>query len=164
MLITGGDKGIGLLMAKAFLKLGSTVVIWDLTESTLQQTVDKLKPLGNIHGYCVDVADAQAVYEMAEKVKREVGTVNILINNAGVINGQHLLELDDSRISKTFMVNTISHFYTTKAFLPDMRDRNDGHIVTIASLAGIIGQPKMTDYCASKSAAIGFHEALHLVC
>eukprot|EP00698_Gefionella_okellyi_P000234 TRINITY_DN1019_c0_g1_i1.p1 TRINITY_DN1019_c0_g1~~TRINITY_DN1019_c0_g1_i1.p1 ORF type:complete len:322 (-),score=70.80 TRINITY_DN1019_c0_g1_i1:50-1015(-) len=160
VLITGGASGIGKLTAERFLKLGSKVVIWDI--GGLDKAVADLQQFGAVSGYQCDVTNADAVYDTAKKVQKEVGDVDILINNAGIVNGKEILQLDDKSIYRTFAVNTVSHFYIAKSFLPAMLQKNSGHIVTIASLAGVIGQPKMTDYCASKAAAIGFHESLHL--
>jgi all-trans-retinol dehydrogenase (NAD+) len=70
--------------------------------------------------------------------------------------------LDLSKAELTYKVNTISHFYTTKEFLPAMLQANSGHIVTVSSMAGKVGNPYMTDYCASKWAAIGFTESLRV--
>lgn len=105
----------------------------------------------------------------------------MLINNAGVASGRLLLDVPDEIIQRTFDVNIVAHFWvrtkncgilnidrynllnllqTTKAFLPKMLEKNHGHIVTIASMAGHVGIAKMVDYCASKHAAVGFDEAL----
>lgn len=76
--------------------------------------------------------------------------------------GKDLLDLQDEEILSTMNVNAISHFWTIKAFLPEMIEHNRGHIVTIASLAGTVGVNKLTDYCASKYAAVGLDAALRL--
>ena len=90
------------------------------------------------------------------------GPVDILVNNAGVVSGRPLLELSAEHIERTFRVNTLALFWTTGAFLPDMVARGSGHIVTVASAAGLMGSPRETDYAASKFAAVGFNEALRL--
>uniref|UniRef100_A0A9J2Q8P9 Uncharacterized protein n=1 Tax=Ascaris lumbricoides TaxID=6252 RepID=A0A9J2Q8P9_ASCLU len=96
----------------------------------------------------------------ANRVKKEIGDVNILINNAGIVNGRKLLESTDEAIEMTIAVNTNALFFTTKAFLKAMVDTNHGHIVTIASMAGKCGTVGLVDYCASKHAAVGFSESL----
>ncbi|XP_050549761.1 retinol dehydrogenase 10-B [Spodoptera frugiperda] len=88
--------------------------------------------------------------------------VNLLINNAGVVSGSYLLDTPDHLIQRTFDVNILAHFWTAKAFLPAMMEHNNGHIVTIASMAGHVGVAKLVDYCSSKAAACGFDEALRL--
>jgi all-trans-retinol dehydrogenase (NAD+) len=86
--------------------------------------------------------------------------VDVLVNNAGVVSGRLLLENPDERIQATFAVNTLALYWTTKAILPDMIERNRGHVVTIASAAGLVGVVRQTDYAASKHAAVGFDESL----
>jgi len=100
------------------------------------------------------------VYEVAARVKEDFGQVDMLVNNAGIVSGQNLLETPDERILKVFDINAIAHFWTIKAFLGSMLLRNHGHIVTISSAAGKIGVAGLVDYCSSKFAAVGTAEAL----
>lgn len=88
--------------------------------------------------------------------------VSLLFNNAGVLSGRSLLDTPDHMIERSFNVNVIAHFWTVKAFLPTMIEKDHGHIVTIASMAGYVGIAKLIDYCSSKFAAVGFDEALRL--
>jgi len=90
------------------------------------------------------------------------GPVDILVNNAGVVTGKSLLDATPAEIERTFDVNVLALLWTTRAFLPAMLARDRGHVVTIASAAGIAGAAKMTDYSASKHAAVGFDESLRL--
>jgi all-trans-retinol dehydrogenase (NAD+) len=108
------------------------------------------------------VGDREQVYARADEVRATVGPVDILVNNAGVVSGRPLLELPDERIELAFRVNALALFWTTKAFLPGMITRGGGHLVNVASAAGLIGSPRETDYAASKFAAVGFNEALRL--
>ncbi|XP_025777476.1 17-beta-hydroxysteroid dehydrogenase 13 isoform X2 [Puma concolor] len=96
------------------------------------------------------------------KVKKEVGDVTILVNNAGVVYPADLLSTKDEEITKTFEVNILGHFWITKALLPSMMKRNHGHIVTVASVCGHGVIPYLIPYCSSKFAAVGFHRALTL--
>ena len=104
----------------------------------------------------------EAVYALAEQVKREHGFVWGVINNAGILIGKPLLETPDSKIELVMGVNVLAHFWTVKAFLQPMLDRNDGHITGVASAAGFFPSARMTEYCASKYAARGFMEALRI--
>uniref|UniRef100_A0AAQ4S6R1 NADP-retinol dehydrogenase n=1 Tax=Gasterosteus aculeatus aculeatus TaxID=481459 RepID=A0AAQ4S6R1_GASAC len=113
-----------------------------------------------VYTYVCDVGKRESVYSTAEKVRREVGNVDLLINNAGVVSGHHLLECPDELIERTMVVNCHAHFWTTKAFLPKMLELNHGHIVTVASSLGLFSTAGVEDYCASKFGAIGFHESL----
>ncbi|XP_013189782.2 estradiol 17-beta-dehydrogenase 11 [Amyelois transitella] len=162
-LVTGGGGGLGSLIALRLSRLGCTIVLWDINEQGLEDTVKLVKGIGGrCHGYVVNLANREDIYRMAKRVEQEVGRVSLLINNAGVVSGQYLLETPDHLIQRTFDVNVLAHFWTVKAFLPAMIDHNDGHIVTIASMAGHIGVAKLVDYCSSKAAACGFDESLRM--
>ncbi|XP_055940996.1 short-chain dehydrogenase/reductase family 16C member 6-like isoform X2 [Argiope bruennichi] len=163
VLITGGGSGIGRLLAIRFAKRGARIVVWDLNLNGAQETAKLVKDQGGeAFAFHCDVSQPQAVYDAAAKVKQEVGKVDILVNNAGIVTGKRFLECPDEKIKKTFEVNALAHFWTCKAFLPDMMAANMGHIVSIASLAGHTGAVRLTDYCASKFAAVGFEESLRL--
>ncbi|NWY74249.1 RDHE2 dehydrogenase, partial [Erithacus rubecula] len=95
-------------------------------------------------------------------VKKEVGDVSILINNAGVVIGKRFFDSPDSLVDKTMEVNTMAHFWTYKAFVPAMIAANHGHLVSIASCAGLCGGSQLSDYCASKFAAVGFAESIDM--
>ncbi|ETN73593.1 oxidoreductase, short chain dehydrogenase/reductase family protein [Necator americanus] len=112
------------------------------------------------YAYTVDLSKREQIYSAAEKVKAEVGKVDILINNAGVVTGKKIFDCPDEMMELTMAVNTHSLFYTAKAFVPAMLDSNHGHVVTVASIAGKVGVSGLVDYCASKHGAIGFHESL----
>jgi all-trans-retinol dehydrogenase (NAD+) len=160
-LITGGASGIGRLMALKMAAGGSHVVLWDLNNQALAKTVDEILAAGGkAAAYHCNVADREMVYGTAEKVQGEVGTVDILVNNAGVVNGKSFLDLSDDELRRTMEVNTLAHFWTVKAFLPNMIKAGRGHIVTISSAGGILGSARLVDYSASKFAAFGFDEAL----
>jgi all-trans-retinol dehydrogenase (NAD+) len=163
VLVTGGGGGLGRLLALRFIKLGSKVVLWDINQEGITETIQLIEEVGGTaKGYIVDISNKDAVYKAADTVRREVGDVTLLINNAGVVSGRPLLDTPDYMIERSFNVNILAHFWTTKAFLPEMIKHNHGHIVTIASLAGHVGISKLIDYCATKFAAVGFDEGLRL--
>jgi len=163
VLITGGGSGIGRLMCLRFARLGATVVTWDINKLGNEETVDMIKKEGNrAFSYTVDMSSKDDIYRTAEKTKEEVGPVTILVNNAGIVSGTAVLDTPDNKIVKTFEVNILAHFWTIKAFLPDMIKHKLGHIVNVASLAGHSGTNKLVDYCSSKFAAVGMDEALRV--
>lgn len=163
VLITGAASGIGRLMALDIAHRGATVVAWDIHREPLDGLVREISALGGrAAAFTCDVGDRAAVQETAERVRREVGAVDVLVNNAGVVSGRPLLELTEDDIERTFRVNVLAHFWTIRAFLPAMVEQGSGHIVTIASAAGLLGIPRMTDYAASKHAAVGLAESLRL--
>ena len=160
-LITGGACGLGRLVAQKIAARGSHVVLWDISDETLARTAAEISGAGyKATTYHCDVSDRDMVYGLAEKVKKEVGKGDILINNAGVVSGRPFLECTDEQLERTLRVNVLAHFWTVKAFLPDMVQTNSGHIVTVASAGGIVGSSRLVDYAASKFAAFGFNEAL----
>uniref|UniRef100_A0A8C5NQ74 RDHE2 dehydrogenase n=1 Tax=Junco hyemalis TaxID=40217 RepID=A0A8C5NQ74_JUNHY len=164
VLITGAGSGIGRLLAVKFASLGATVVLWDINQEGLKCTVGlvKEKGAGRVHSYVCDCSKRQDIYRVADQVKKEVGDVSILINNAGVVVGKRFLDSPDSLVEKTMEVNTMAHFWTYKAFLPAMIAANHGHLVSIASCAGLCGTSQASDYCASKFAAVGFAESIDI--
>jgi all-trans-retinol dehydrogenase (NAD+) len=162
--VTGAASGMGKHLAERLASLGSRVVLWDVDAGALEQAVEDFHRRGhtNARGYRCDVGDARIVAETAAKMTVEVGPCDILVNNAGVVSGASLVELTPEKIERTFRVNTLSLFWTTKAFLPGMIERRRGHIVNIASASGFIGVARLSDYSASKWAAIGFDESLRV--
>lgn len=161
MFITGAGSGIGRGMAVEFAKHGATVICTDLNEETAAETAKIILDNGNkAYSFKLDVTDREAVYKLGDKIRNEIGDVSMLINNAGIVTGRKFMECSDALMQKTVEVNTISHFWTLKAFLGDMIKKNHGHVVSIASIAGYGGSPQMVDYCASKFGAVGLTEAL----
>jgi all-trans-retinol dehydrogenase (NAD+) len=161
ILITGASSGIGKLMAETFAAEGAQVILWGIERVALEAVDKELKERGLLCAtYLCDVSRRYSVYDTAKRVISEHGPIDILINNAGVVSGRPLLEISDAEIEQAFGVNALAPIWTTRAFLPAMIERGRGHIVTIASAAGLIGAPRMTDYAASKHAAVGFDDAL----
>jgi short-subunit dehydrogenase len=163
-LITGGASGIGKLMGLQLLQKGlSTLVIWDVNESLMQSTANELTQLGfKVFTYVVDVMNTQQVIDTSLLVKKEVGKIDILINNAGIIVGKFFIDHSHSDIDKTMGINSLALMHITKAFLGEMIQTKEGHIVNIASAAGMVSNPKMSVYVASKFAVIGWSDSLRL--
>ncbi|XP_012150956.1 estradiol 17-beta-dehydrogenase 11 [Megachile rotundata] len=160
-LVTGGAGGIGRLIAMKLAKLGAHVVIWDINRTGLEDTVQEIRRSGGkCWSYYCDITNRNEVYRIAKTVQIEVGPVTLLINNAGYVYGKTLMDLPDDEIERTYNVNILSHYWITKAFMRDMMKNNHGHIVTVASVAGLLGTYNCTDYSATKFAAIGYHESL----
>ncbi|EAU84355.1 retinal short-chain dehydrogenase/reductase [Coprinopsis cinerea okayama7 len=152
VVITGGASGIGELLANTLAVRNVTVVVLDVNPIVTENY--------NITYYKCDVSKWEEVEAAAKTIREEIGDPTILINNAGVVQGKLLLDLTPEDVNQTFGVNTLAHFWTTKAFLPSMIENKQGHIVTISSVMGIVGAAQMTDYCASKAALVSFNESL----
>jgi len=161
VLITGAASGIGRLMALAIAKEGGKLILWDIHHENLNRLKDEITAVnGTAFTYVCDVSNKQTVFDTATVVKKEAGEIDILINNAGVVVGKPFIEYTPEEIEFTMNVNLMARFWVLHAFLPDMMKANKGHIVTIASAAGILGVSKLSVYAASKFADVGFDESL----
>jgi all-trans-retinol dehydrogenase (NAD+) len=162
-LITGAASGIGRLLAAEMGQAGASLVLWDIDAQGLGAVRDELRGAGcAADTYVCDLARREDIEAVAAETLARSGPVDILVNNAGVVSGKNLLEISPAEIERTFQVNTLALFWTARAFLPGMLERNKGHLVTIASAAGLAGTSKLTDYCSSKFAAVGFDESLRV--
>jgi short-subunit dehydrogenase len=163
VVITGAASGLGRLVASRLAQKGATVALLDLDESSLASAVGWIRESGgSARGYPCDVSEKGQVARVASQVTEEGGQVDIVVNNAGIVSGHWLLDLTDEQIERTFDVDALALFWVTRAFLPGMIERDTGHIVNVASAAGLIGTCEQTDYAASKHAAVGFDEALRM--
>ena len=163
VLITGGASGIGKLMGEALLKRGADLIIWDINEKGTAAAVAELSKLGKVVSQIVDIADTQSVLKAAEFVKNNGGTPDLLINNAGIVAGnRYFHEITHDEIDRTMGINAMAAMHLTLAFLPDMVARNSGYICNITSAAGLISNPRMTVYVASKWAATGWSDSLRI--
>ncbi|XP_019520068.1 PREDICTED: epidermal retinol dehydrogenase 2-like [Hipposideros armiger] len=162
ILITGAGSGLGRLLALKFAHLGAVLVLWDINKEENEETRKMAQDAGAVraHAYTCDCSQKEEVYTVADQVKREVGDVSILINNAGIVTGKKFLDCPDELMEKSFDVNFKAHLWTYKAFLPAMIANDHGHLVCISSSAGLIGVNGLADYCASKFAAFGFAESV----
>ena len=112
VLVTGAGKGLGRSLAVTFAKLGSSLVLWDIDEESVRAVADEVATYGaHAYPYLCDCADREAVFRMAEKVKKEVGNISVIVNNAGIVTGKSVMEIDPSKFEKVLTVNTIAHFW-----------------------------------------------------
>ncbi len=156
--MTGGASGIGRIISRMMLERGAEVVIWDISQENIDQTLSELATKGKISGYRVDVSN----YASVESVAKEVGAIDLLINNAGIVVGRDFSEHTISDIDRTMGVNIMAPMYLTHQFLPAMIARKSGHICNIASMAGTVSNPRMSVYAASKWGLFGWSDSLRL--
>ena len=164
VLITGGASGIGRIMGNMALEKGANhLIIWDINPVNIESAKHDLSRLGKVKGYIVDVADNKKVTETYQQVVKECGDVDILINNAGIITSNKTFDLQtEDEILRTMKINTIAPMFVARAILPDMLKRNVGHICTIASAGGMLSNPKMSVYAASKWGVIGWSDSVRI--
>jgi short-subunit dehydrogenase len=163
MLVTGGSRGMGKLFCEHGIAEGAKVIIWARNDQTMKETAEELtRRGGEVHTYKVDVSDREAIAKAAENVLKEHGTVDILFNNAGIVVGSYFWEHTNDEIEKTMRINSEAMMYICRAFLPGMMEKGAGRIVNMASAAGLLSNPKMSVYCASKWAVNGWSDSLRL--
>lgn len=165
VLITGGASGLGKLFAERCLAEKATaVILWDIDAAQLDRAVEDFRARGhaNVLGQRVDVSDAASVAAAAQKVLSERPAVDILFNNAGIVVGKPFEEHSYREIERTIGVNVLGAMYVARAFLPAMIEQGRGHLVNIASAAGLIPNPRMSVYASSKWAVVGWSESLRI--
>ena len=164
MLITGAASGIGRLLADKVLKAGAdNLVIWDIDTENLSRAVDRLTETGaSVHAYMVDLTDLDQIVTAGKLVLDEVGPIDMLFNNAGLVTGGKYIDNTHLQIDRVIRVNVLGVMQTTRVFLPAMVERNSGHIVNISSAASLMANRNMTVYVGSKWAVTGWSESLRL--
>jgi len=161
VLITGTGHGIGKELALQYSALGSTVVCWDINEQLNQETVKLIKSRGGkAYGYTVDVTSREKVLEVGSKVLEDIGDISILVNNAGIMPQHEILKHSEAEVRKMYEINVFAHYWLFQAFLPKMMKKNEGHIVALSSIAGVVGLNNLVPYCGSKFAVRGSMESL----
>lgn len=160
--ISGTGHGIGKRLAELYAAQGCKVVCVDINEKNNNQTVKELNALRSkcAFGYKCDVTNRDEVLELAAKIKKDVGTVTILVNNAGIMPTHPLEQQTVAEIRTTIDLNVVSHFWTLQAFLPGMLSTGKGHVIALSSMAGQMGLTNLVPYCATKFAVRGLMEAM----
>jgi len=160
VIITGGSSGIGKALAEKFGREGSKILITGRNEEELHKTVDELKQKNiTIAGFKGDVSREEDNQKMANEAIRQFGTIDVLINNAGISMRALFSEVDLNVVKKVMDINFYGVLYATKYCLPEIT-RNKGSVIGISSIAGFRGLPGRTGYSASKFALNGFLEVL----
>lgn len=162
VLITGGASGIGRIMSRLMLERKAKVIIWDINQASIDSTVSEFSAIGSITGFNVDVSNVIQIKETAAEIKQTLGVVDVLINNAGIVVGKFFSEHSTSDINKTVEINTSAPMHVAAAFIGGMLEQNSGHICNIASSGGLISNPKMSVYAASKWAVVGWSDSIRL--
>jgi short-subunit dehydrogenase len=162
-LITGSAKGMGRRMAKRFGHAGAELLLVDIDEENLEQTAHELRDEGfPVETFVCDLAHRENVAELRDEVHDEVGRIDILVNNAAIVQGGSYTEIDPEWDQLMLDVNIGAVHWLTKAFLPDLEQGRDTHLVNMASAAGFFGVPQQIIYSASKWFVIGLSEGLRL--
>ncbi|MBL6750797.1 MAG: SDR family NAD(P)-dependent oxidoreductase [Nevskia sp.] len=167
VLITGAAMGMGKLYAQLAVREGAAaVVLWDINRAELDKTAAELLAQGGkVHAQLVDVSKLEAIVAAAAEVRARIGNPDVLINNAGVVRGKLFWEHDQLRDTwLTMSINALAPMYIAREFLPAMIENraSEQRIVNIASAAGLISNPRMSVYCASKWSCTGWSDSVRL--
>ena len=160
-LITGAGKGIGKAIALALAKEGVNVILVARTQNEIDNVAAKARSLRvKALAITADVADINSVNAAIEKALAEFGTIDILINNAGIAAFGKFLELEPTDWERIIQVNLMGTYFVTRAVLPNMIERQTGDIINISSTAGLAGNALTSAYSASKFAVLGLTDSL----
>ncbi len=150
-LITGAVYGIGFTLAQALAKAGATIVFNNLDQASVDQGLANYKEAGiEAHGYVCDVTDEAAVQAMVKQIEAEVGVIDILINNAGIIKRMPMFEMSAADFRQVVDVDLNAPFIVSKAVLPSMIEKGRGKIINICSMMSELGRETVAGYAAAK--------------
>ena len=159
VVVTGGARGIGLATAKTLHRLGAKVAIGDVDEATVKEAGADL----DLGFYArLDVTDRQSFTAFLDDVERELGPVDVLINNAGIAPAGRFLDEPDDVTQRMIAINIFGVILGTKLAAERMVKRRRGHIINIASLAAVGAVPGIATYCATKHAVLGYSDTVRL--
>ena len=159
--ITGGGGGIGQSIALEFAKEGAKIVLADIKQEFLTNAIKSLKEVGaEVIGVTVDVTDYQSVQSAVKKAVDSFGSLDVAVNNAGVVGIGAIEEIDSDEWDRVMDVNSKGVFLCTKAALEVMKIQKSGAIINTSSIAGKMGMAQLSHYVASKFAVIGFSNSI----
>jgi NAD(P)-dependent dehydrogenase (short-subunit alcohol dehydrogenase family) len=157
-LITGGGSGIGEALAKALAAEGASVAVADIILTNAQRVAGEITAAGGTaFAVACDVCERDSIRRMKEEVNAALGSVSLLVANAGATSFERLVKMSDADIDWIIQVNLMGTTYCLQAFLPDMIEANEGHVVAVASMAGMLPAwiPYHAPYSAAKMGVIG---------
>ncbi len=160
--VTGGSRGIGEATARALHRRGAAIGLVARTCTDLDRVADDLERLGGapVATAVADVTDRLAIGDAIAGFEKEFGRIDVLVNNAGIGAYASVFDEDPDTYERLMRVNYLGTVHPTLAVLPGMAERRHGHIVNVASVAGLLGAPFEAAYSASKFAVVGFTESL----
>ncbi|MCA1638000.1 MAG: SDR family oxidoreductase, partial [Acidobacteria bacterium] len=163
VLITGGSRGLGLLMARELATEGARIAICARNSEELKRAEADLKSYGSeVFQTVCDVGKQADVDKMIEAVRNRFGQIDVLINDAGIIQVGPLEVQTQKDFEDSMAVHFWGPFYTMQAVLPEMKQRGEGRIINISSIGGKMAIPHFAPYCASKFALVGLSSAMRV--
>lgn len=163
-IVTGGTRGIGLAIAKEFVKEGASVSIWGLSEEAGNRSLEELSSIATegskVSFSTIDVSNLHSVKQGIEDFMKEFRSIEILVNNAGITRDALLLKLSEQDWESVLRVNLFSAYYTCSSAIRYMMKAKQGKIINVSSVVGLHGNPGQSNYAASKAGLIGFSKSL----
>lgn len=160
-IVTGAARGIGFAIASRFAAEGAKVVIIDISEEGAKEAVKKIKDQGGeALGFQGDVTSKERIEEIVSQVLKELGTIDVLVNNAGIYVGKAFWEEPLEFYERSFKVNVLGTVISSQAVVPHMIKIRRGKIINISSKAAIVGEPGHAAYSASKGAVLSLTRAM----
>ena len=160
VVITGGSRGLGLLLAREFLRRGARVALLARDREELRRAERQLHQYGQVVALTCDVTNRKQVEHAMSQVRRKLGPIHVLVNNAGTIGVGPMDAMTEDDYRASLAVHFWAPFHTTMTVLPEMRARREGRIVNISSIGGKISVPHLLPYSVGKFALAGFSEGL----
>ena len=157
VLVTGGTRGIGRACAEHFAALGARVAICGRSQESAARAAAEIGP--NVTGYACDIASAESVDALVEQVSADLGTIQVLVNNAGITRDGLLMRMKNEQWDEVIQTNLTGAFYTCRAAAKSMLKARYGRIINISSVVGLRGQAGQSNYAAAKAGLIGFTKA-----
>jgi len=154
-IVSGGARGIGKAISELFAEKGAKVIIWDLLDDGVQVAKDISDKGQSAEFMKISITDRDAVFSAVDNIVSKYGTVDILINNAGITKDKTLLKMSDEEWDAVIDVNLKGIFYCTKAVAPIMKEKGYGRIISASSTTGLRGNYGQTNYAATKAGVIG---------
>ncbi|HEV2150684.1 MAG TPA: 3-oxoacyl-ACP reductase FabG [Longimicrobiaceae bacterium] len=158
-LVTGGSRGIGLAVAAELASAGARVAVVARDEARAQAAAEGLPGEGH-RGYGADVADAEAVNALVKRVEEEMGSLDVLVNNAGLTRDNVLMRIKDEDWDAVLDTNLRGAFNTIRAASRGMMKRRSGRVINVSSVVGITGNKGQANYAASKAGLIGLTKSV----
>lgn len=155
--VTGGSGGIGACVVKRLVAQGIQVAVLDVVP--LAESFSDAER-SSIRYYKCDITSRDAIHQVGEAIRSDLGSPSILVNNAGIGNAYTILEIPQDSLRKLIDINLVSHWSTVQEFLPDMIAKKKGHVMSVASLASFVALAGAVDYSCTKAALLAFHEGL----
>jgi short-subunit dehydrogenase len=163
VMITGASSGIGRGLALEIASRGANLALLARREDLLRDVADEARALNvKVVFASADVRDAKAVREAADRFRKELGPIDILIANAGIGTANHIIRLTPEHAANVISINVLGAVNSVAAVLPEMVERDKGRLVAISSLAAYRGLAKSAAYCASKAALTSYFESLRI--